>query len=166
MSHPPSVRYAGLGSRLLAMLLDGVLLAFLFALLRFVPVMWNPAAYLVPDTVSALNTRIISPQELIGMFLAAMFITALLWNRFAGTPGKLLMGLRVVCLKSGNAPRLGQALLRFIGYLLSLLPASLGFLWTLWDKRRQGFHDKLSCTAVIIDDESVKSLQQLMDEAR
>ncbi len=53
MNHRSTVRYAGLGIRLLAMLVDGLLLAFVFAVLRFLPVLWNPALYLEPEYPTA-----------------------------------------------------------------------------------------------------------------
>jgi uncharacterized RDD family membrane protein YckC len=47
----------------------------------------------------------------------------------------------------------------------------LGFISIAWDKRKQGFHDKIAKTVVIYDehlsenDESQKSLEKLMAEA-
>jgi uncharacterized RDD family membrane protein YckC len=57
--------------------------------------------------------------------------------------------------------------LRYIGYFLSALPLYLGFLWALWDRRHQGFHDKLAGTTVVRveDDDSQKELATLMREA-
>ena len=65
-----------------------------------------------------------------------------------------------------------QAFIRFVAYLASMLPLMLGFLWVLKDSRKQGFHDKIANTVVLYnanieaDDESRKSLNQLMGEAR
>jgi uncharacterized RDD family membrane protein YckC len=58
------------------------------------------------------------------------------------------MGLRVVTI-NGKRLSLLRAILRLIGYLLSALPLYLGFLWTLVDDRRQGWHDKLAGTCVV-----------------
>jgi len=63
------------------------------------------------------------------------------------TPGKWLLGLRVVALGGGKLS-LGRATLRFAGYLLSALPFYLGFLWILGSERR-GFHDRLAGTEVV-----------------
>jgi uncharacterized RDD family membrane protein YckC len=43
---------------------------------------------------------------------------------------------------------------RYLGYFVSALPLGLGFFWVAWDKRKQGFHDKLAKTVVIHEDES------------
>ena len=69
------------------------------------------------------------------------------WWLRGQTPGKWLLGLRVVALGGGKVS-LGQATLRFVGYLLSALPFYLGFLWILGSERR-GFHDRLAGTEVV-----------------
>jgi uncharacterized RDD family membrane protein YckC len=62
--------------------------------------------------------------------------------------------------------------LRYAAYLASILPLMLGFLWVARDPRKQGFHDKIANTVVLyragveVDDESSKSLEQLMGELR
>ena len=95
---------------------------------------------------------------------AMMLFTLFCWVYLQGTPGKLLMGCRIVDAKTGMAPSVGKAIVRYIGYFISALPLGLGFLWILWDPRRQGFHDKLGGTEVLLDDESQKSLKILARE--
>ncbi len=90
------------------------------------------------------------------------------WLHYGATPGKMLMGLRVVAVADGGPLSIKRAVLRYIGYFLSALPLYLGFLWALWDRRRQGFHDKIAGTTVVEvadDDESRKDLATLMREA-
>ncbi|MFC2023716.1 RDD family protein [Chloroflexota bacterium] len=69
------------------------------------------------------------------------------WMLAGQTPGKYLMGLRIV---RTDADRLkfGNAVRREIGYVLSGI-LFLGYLWILFDNRRQGFHDKLAGTLVV-----------------
>ncbi len=38
---------------------------------------------------------------------------------------------------------------RYLGYFASTIPLCLGFLWIAFDKRKQGWHDKLAGTVVI-----------------
>ena len=47
----------------------------------------------------------------------------------------------------------GKAFLRFVGYIISALVASLGFLWIGFDGRRQGWHDKIAGTLVTLSDD-------------
>jgi uncharacterized RDD family membrane protein YckC len=74
--------------------------------------------------------------------------------------------------KSFQALTIGQALLRYFGYLVSLLPLGLGFIWVAFDKRKRGFHDLIAGSVVVVrftgpfeTDESQKSLEKLMKES-
>jgi uncharacterized RDD family membrane protein YckC len=102
---------------------------------------------------------------------AALILIVFLWVNFMGTPGKLLLNCQVVDATSGRHVSYRQAIIRALGYYVSALPFFLGFFWIIWDKRKQGFHDKLANTVVIQnahlqrDDLSQASLQQLMREA-
>ncbi len=70
------------------------------------------------------------------------------WSLIGQTPGKLLLGLRIVNLDGGQIT-FWQAVRRFIGYFLSAFALYAGYLWILIDNRRQGWHDKLAGTIVI-----------------
>lgn len=98
--------------------------------------------------------------------LAGIPALLLFWRLFQATPGKLLLDCRIVDARDGNAPKAWQLLVRCVSYGLSAAPLGLGFLWMLWDRRRQGWHDKLARTRVVDDDESRKSLVMLMTEVR
>lgn len=64
------------------------------------------------------------------------------------TPGKMLLGLRVVQ-ATGEPMTFGLAFLRWVGYLISKLALGLGFIWIAFDRRKQGWHDKLAGTVVV-----------------
>ncbi len=61
----------------------------------------------------------------------------------------MLFNARVVDAKSFGKPSTGQLIGRYLGYYLSILGLGLGFFWIMWDKRKQGWHDKLAGTLVI-----------------
>lgn len=66
------------------------------------------------------------------------------------TPGKKLLGLRVVHRQSGAAPGFGTMFLReIVGRFVSGLIFGLGYLWALFDKNGQAWHDKLAGTVVL-----------------
>ena len=69
-------------------------------------------------------------------------------NLTGRTPGKWLMGLQVVS-SDGAAMGPGRSVLRFLGYIVSLLPLGAGFLWVLGDDERRGWHDHIARTQVI-----------------
>ena len=81
------------------------------------------------------------------------------WMLWMATPGKLLMDCYIVdAIHRGRASN-KQLILRYLGYILSTLPLGLGFLWILFDRRKQGWHDKLAGTLVIMQDASLQPLE-------
>lgn len=64
------------------------------------------------------------------------------------TPGKRLMGIRVVR-KDGQPLDAATVIVRYIGYFVNTFLLSIGWLWALWDADRQGIHDKLANTIVV-----------------
>ena len=61
---------------------------------------------------------------------------------------------------TGITGEIGTTILCSIGYIVALLPL-WGLLSMIRDKRKQGWHDKLANTVVIIHDEATLSLAQL-----
>lgn len=65
------------------------------------------------------------------------------------TPGKNILGMRVIK-ENGERAGFGTMLIReWIGKIISGTVFSLGFLWILFDRDRQGWHDKLASTYVV-----------------
>lgn len=80
---------------------------------------------------------------------------ALYWVLFTGlqgqTPGKMLLGIRVVDAR-GNRPGIARAFMReIVGKFLSKLVCYLGYLWVFVDRHRQAWHDKIADTYVVAD---------------
>jgi uncharacterized RDD family membrane protein YckC len=130
-----SPQLAGFGVRLLAQIID------LFWLV--------PLSVLLEVVGSLVNGGAISwGGEMMASIICAL-IVILFWVERQGTPGKLVLGLRVVDAETGGTPPIGRLVMRYVGYLVSALPLCLGYLWALWDGRRQGWHDKMAGTVVV-----------------
>ena len=71
------------------------------------------------------------------------------WIYRSATPGKMIMGAVIVDATTYGKPTNGQLIGRYFGYYVSMLPIFLGFIWVGFDKRKQGWHDKLAGTVVI-----------------
>lgn len=65
--------------------------------------------------------------------------------------GKRFIGVRVVRIDGRPIDYQTAVLRHIVGYPLSLLFFGLGIVWVLWDRRRQGWHDKLAKTVVVRD---------------
>lgn len=81
---------------------------------------------------------------------AAYFV--FFWMKHDGqTLGNKLLAIRVV--REDNKPMDAvTGIIRYIGYLISSLVFYLGFLWVVWDKKKQGWHDKIAKTVVLKTD--------------
>lgn len=161
--NPHAPQYAGFWRRLAAVSLDSAL----------VITVTSPALYLIygPNYFYWLLTQF----DLLNVFglwdftltrVLPILILLFLWQRVGATPGKMLMHCGIVDIKTLSPPSRAQTITRFLGYFVSSLPLYLGFFWIGWDKRKQGFHDKLAKTLVLYtpDDYSEQSLQELIEQ--
>ncbi|PIP08224.1 MAG: hypothetical protein COX51_04865, partial [Syntrophobacteraceae bacterium CG23_combo_of_CG06-09_8_20_14_all_50_8] len=60
----------------------------------------------------------------------------------------------------------GIAFLRWIGYFISALPLYIGFLWVAFDGKKQGWHDKLAGTVVILVNNDEHRMPPSIDDDR
>lgn len=73
-----------------------------------------------------------------------------LWQAFLSTtPGKLLLGCRIVDSRTFEPIQPSQAAIRCLGYAISALPIFMGFGWVLLSRRRQAWHDLMAKTLVV-----------------
>ncbi len=68
---------------------------------------------------------------------------------FGTTPGRFILGLKLADAKTEEPPSLFQLIRRFLGYFISLPPLMFGYLWCVWDPKRQTWHDKIGGTVVL-----------------
>ena len=157
---PPSLlgHYSGFTSRALAFIIDGAIIG-----VTLITVSW-----ILSVTVTMLQVRSILGFSLKTIAGSDQFVNVLFGPTVASilttlyilgyhmffmilmeqTPGKALMGLRVVRV-NGERLNAWHAFVRAVGYLISAIPLYLGFLWIFVDDRRQAWHDKLAGTCVI-----------------
>ncbi len=82
-----------------------------------------------------------------GLLPAAAVV--LFWIYRQATPGKMLIGAKIVDAASGGKPSTGQMIGRYFAYYVSTIPLLLGLIWVGIDARKQGWHDKLAGTLVV-----------------
>ena len=71
------------------------------------------------------------------------------WILKSATIGKMLVKVKIVNAKTGEPASPLQCIVRYLGYFVSALPLGLGFIWVAFDKRKQGWHDKIARTLVV-----------------
>jgi uncharacterized RDD family membrane protein YckC len=75
------------------------------------------------------------------------FCAFTIWK--AQTPGKMLLGLKVVNENGGELLPATVVLRETVGKLLSSVVLGIGYLWVLWDPKKQAWHDKIAKTLVV-----------------
>jgi len=65
--------------------------------------------------------------------------------------GKQALGIKLLRMDNGQPVGGGMAFVRDIAHVLDGLPCYIGYLWPIWDGRRQTFADKVVTTVVIAD---------------
>lgn len=87
-------------------------------------------------------------------FFAYCVATVAAFHGWFWTHGGQTLGMRAwrirVLREDGSALRAGDAARRWLAALLSWLPCGLGFLWSLVDRERLAWHDRLSGTRLVV----------------
>ena len=166
-SQPDFHEYAGFFRRFGAALIDSIFYLFVTVVVHFLIADSASISFYVDQGGFGFDSNSGWTEQLV-----IALITIGMWKKLMGTPGKLLLECHVVDAQTGNPVTFVQGLTRYVAYIISIIPFGLGFFWILWDKRKQGFHDKIAKTVVVretahfSDDESAKSLEQLLREVR
>jgi uncharacterized RDD family membrane protein YckC len=65
------------------------------------------------------------------------------------TRGMRFFSLAVVDAETGQPIGFGRAAMRYLGYLISVIPCYIGLIWAAFDPKKQGWHDKIAHSIVI-----------------
>jgi len=135
--------YVGFWMRTLAALVDSVI----FVLIA-IPLLWQIYG---SDYFLAEQEHEGTLDLIISYGLPALAII-LFWVYRAATPGKMLIKTEIRDARTGQRPSTGQCIGRYVGYYLAMFPLFLGIIWVAFDKRKQGWHDKIASTVVVYTD--------------
>lgn len=138
----PEVEYAGFWIRVVASLIDTVLV-----LVVITPMLVSIYGWEYFDGVQA--GFVAGTADFLLSWVAPAVAVIIFWIYKSATPGKMIVSARIVDAATGKPMSLGQSIGRYLAYYLSALPLGLGFLWVAFDKRKQGWHDKLAGTLVV-----------------
>jgi len=134
-ANPNSLPAAGFGIRLVATLLDGML----------VMVVAGVISLLVGGGPWIAEGGAVFFSVILGLsFVLHVFG----WNLWGTTPAKRLFGLYVCPVGGAPGISVGSAVLRFVGYVVGVLSLGLGFLMVAFTPGRRGLHDIVAGTYV------------------
>ena len=133
------VTYAGFWPRLAATIIDSIwLYGIIYTILWFLigPGLFNSEASY-------------TPTQFVFEYVLPLVVVMAFWVIKSATPGKMLFKMKIVDADTHHPVSAPRLLLRYLAYFVSMLPLCLGFLWVAWDKKKQGWHDKIAKTVII-----------------
>lgn len=147
--------YANFGQRLVALIIDGLVIGVPAAIVMAIVINAVPTEIVVCDNGNSLCEQPTGG----GLFIIIIALLAVAgvglwyWAEFEGrrgqTLGKKAMGIKTVDATSGELIGAGRAIGRYFARILSAMVCYLGYLWMLWDDRRQTWHDKIVTSIVV-----------------
>jgi uncharacterized RDD family membrane protein YckC len=137
----PGVEFAGYGARVVAYIIDTIIVSIGVSILFFVAILLGGG-----QTSGIVAAILIGFSILLGVLYFPFF-----WQRDGQTPGMSVFGIRVVRDADGGPVDWLHAILRFIGYGINSIVFGLpiGWLWVFVDKRRRGWMDLIGSTVVV-----------------
>jgi uncharacterized RDD family membrane protein YckC len=131
----PSGPRANFGQRLVAYLIDVII--YVVALLILVAI------------AAAISESLAIIVYIIGFLGSIVYFAYFEGSPSGQTLGKKVMKIRVIDFNTGGPIGFGRGLLRWVGRLVSGFLCYLGYLWMLWDREKQTWHDKIATTVVV-----------------
>lgn len=131
--------YAGFWIRVLAAIIDSLVIGLVIVPIFVVVAMMGFVD--VEDTSFGI-------ADVVMQVLSVVFYV-FCWVKYAGTPGKRILKLKVLDADTGENLTVGKAIIRYIVYIISYIPLFLGLIWVAFDKRKQGWHDKAANSVVV-----------------
>lgn len=128
------LEYVGFWARVGASLIDTLLLL----------VVLVPLSYILFGTYVTTGLK-----DILINWIIPLAIVIALWIKYGATPGKMAMGAKIVDATTGKEPTTGQFLIRYVGYFVGGIPLGVGIFWVAFDRKKQGWHDKMANTVVI-----------------
>jgi uncharacterized RDD family membrane protein YckC len=85
----------------------------------------------------------------LAQFVVYFTMSAICWKYWSATPGKMVMRQTVVDAKTEAPISDARIAVRIVGYCVIIASCMIGFFWAGFDKRHQGWHDKMAGTVVL-----------------
>ena len=137
-----NLEYAGFWSRVIASVIDSILILLLTS----------------PILIGIYGMEYFQSEKIIAGawdFLISWVLPAIaviiFWIYHSATPGKMVIKAKIVDARTGEKASTAQLVGRYFAYFISIIPLMLGVIWVAFDKRKQGWHDKLAGTVVVMD---------------
>ncbi len=131
----PSGPRANFGWRLLAWFVDTIITGVGFAVLFF--------------GLAAIDEALGVLGYILGIVAVVAYFTYFEGGESGQTPGKRVCNIRVIDFNTGGPLGFGRGLIRWVARIPSQFVCYLGYLWMLWDREKQTWHDKAAGSVVV-----------------
>jgi len=135
-----NISLATFPKRLLAYIIDEVLVSFLFVMIYINSI---ESTQNVEDTINMINGLVVYIM-ILKVIYQSFFVTV-----YGATVGKILMKIKVVSIKDLENPSFIFSFIRASVRILSESAFYLGFIWALMNPKRETWHDKAGQTLVV-----------------
>ena len=116
---------------------------------RFAAILIDALVLVIPNAIVYAIVKDASARQGLGAVLSIVYGTLMEGSDRGQTVGKMAMGIRVYDFRQGGSIGYSRALIRQIVKIISGLVILLGYLWMLWDKEKQCWHDKAANDVVV-----------------
>ena len=140
----PGMKYGGFWVRFVAFILDGIVLGVITSALSVFALGGSMLMTTTAAGVVSVNYTYNALGALIGLVYFVGF-----WAWRGQTPGMIPFNMRIVMADDGSKPDWVRMLLRYVGLIISFVILFLGVIWVGFDRRKQGWHDKMAGTVVV-----------------
>src|SRR5690349_8562939 len=134
------LEYVGFWARVGASAIDSILM---------LVIVWPIMAAVYGTSYWTDERMIKGPTDFLMSWVFPAIAVIAFWVARQATPGKMAIRARIVDADHGGKPSTGQLIGRYFGYFVSTIPLGLGLVWVAFDRRKQGWHDKLAGTVVV-----------------
>jgi uncharacterized RDD family membrane protein YckC len=153
VQYGPSGPRAGFWARFGAYLLDYLLLAIVPGIVIAIGLANSNLTHATYGSHITYTSNSVSPLVWIGYILLVL-LPIVYFVYFEGGPtgqtlGKKAVGIRIVDYRTGGPIGYGRAFIRYLGRIVSGAVCLLGYLWMLWDREKQTWHDKFAADVVV-----------------
>ena len=149
--------YAGWGSRVVAYIVDGLIAGLVPLVLYIIGIAAFAGTVHTTTDANGYPVTTTSGGGLVIVFMLLAFVIGIgtsLWlchqeGTTGQTPGKKMVNIRLVREADGQPIGFGMAVVRKLCHLIDGFVCYLGYLWPLWDAKKQTFADKIMTTVVV-----------------
>ncbi|MCP9494468.1 MAG: RDD family protein [Pyrinomonadaceae bacterium MAG19_C2-C3] len=141
-SETAPAEYATFGQRLLALIVDSLIIAFAYYAIVGILSVFGFASFSQEDTYS------LTARDVEGLLIGWLYEAVMMSSHRQGTFGKMAFGIKVTDM-NGNRISFGRATARHFAKYISGVICLAGYFVALFTQRKQALHDLIAGTLVL-----------------